>query len=365
VVQKDHILVQLYFCHRFRAKRLEMQADLLNEERFHVSRVVKLVGTFATHNPKLWIFGIFENWYEIGWNLWFQSKIMKLFATFLTRDLKLWNSEIGQNIRCKSKIVNIWNISKILILGIFRIFVIYLKNLNTLNIWDICNIILLKYCRQWERRQFQNSWVACFHFFSSIAAFLHTLLQPKCDRKHFFSSIGAFFHVLLQPKCVRKQPLQDFSPQLLLFSTLCCNQNVAEKSRFKTFLFKCCFFPRFVATKMWPKTLFLLNCCFFPHFVETETWPKTAASRICRSWNLTYCRLQNFEKASWNLLSKLQSRVILIAPPKVELGYTWTQIHCWLNVIITFRLLLEHVYSKASQQTKNIYWSEVICNNFV
>ena len=38
---------------------------------------------------------------------------------------------------------------------------------------------------------------------------------------------------------------------------------------------------------------------------------------------------------------------------EVELEYTWTQIHYWLNVIITFRSLLEHVYSKASQQTKN------------
>ena len=42
-----------------------------------------------------------------------------------------------------------------------------------------------------------------------------------------------------------------------------------------------------------------------------------------------------------------------------------TQIHNWLDVFVTFRPLLEHVYSKQVNKQKNIYWSMVICNNFV
>ena len=54
-----------------------------------------------------------------------------------------------------------------------------------------------------------------------------------------------------------------------------------------------------------------------------------------------------------------------MAPCVMDFELELTQIHNWLDLFVTFRLLLEHVYSKASQQTKNIYWSMVICNNFV
>ena len=54
-----------------------------------------------------------------------------------------------------------------------------------------------------------------------------------------------------------------------------------------------------------------------------------------------------------------------MAPCVMDFELELTQIHNWLDVFVTFRPLLEHVYSKASQQTKNIYWSMVICNNFV
>ena len=54
-----------------------------------------------------------------------------------------------------------------------------------------------------------------------------------------------------------------------------------------------------------------------------------------------------------------------MAPCAMDFELELTQIHNWLDAFVTFRPLLEHVYSKASQQTKNIYWSMVICNNFV
>ena len=54
-----------------------------------------------------------------------------------------------------------------------------------------------------------------------------------------------------------------------------------------------------------------------------------------------------------------------MAPCVMDFELELTQIHNWLDVFVTFRPSLEHVYSKASQQTKNIYWSMVICNNFV
>ena len=54
-----------------------------------------------------------------------------------------------------------------------------------------------------------------------------------------------------------------------------------------------------------------------------------------------------------------------MAPCAMDYKLELTQIHNWLDAFVTFRPLLEHVYSKASQQTKNIYWSMVICNNFV
>ena len=43
-----------------------------------------------------------------------------------------------------------------------------------------------------------------------------------------------------------------------------------------------------------------------------------------------------------------------MAPCAMDFELELTQIHNWLDAFVTFRPLLEHVYSKASQQTKNI-----------
>ena len=49
-----------------------------------------------------------------------------------------------------------------------------------------------------------------------------------------------------------------------------------------------------------------------------------------------------------------------MAPCAMDYNLELTQIHNWLDVFVTFRPLLEHVYSKASQQTKNIiiFWGK-------